>query len=238
MATSDIKFERERRGLTQMALATLTGIPRGRINAWENRGSMPKADDYLVLKKVFTQTPILSEDSLKQNMTFSEPDETYLSKRRFQKNVDIELRVPLVSVKARAGYVSSYDSVDLINSLDKYAIPPGVTYTGAIWQYFEVDGDSMDPVLTTGDYVLCSQVPNEDWTNNIRNYYIYVLVTNTEILIKRIFVKPNGKWVLISDNEENFKQQYFDPATLKELWIFRRLIKKSLKIDKTFKINI
>lgn len=67
-----------------------------------------------------------------------------------------EFRVPLVTIKARAGYLSSYENIDLINSLDKYAIPPGVSYTGAIWRYFEVDGDSMEPALQRGDYVLCS----------------------------------------------------------------------------------
>lgn len=64
--------------------------------------------------------------------------------------------MPLVTIKARAGYLSSYENIDLINSLDKYAIPPGVSYTGAIWRYFEVDGDSMEPALQRGDYVLCS----------------------------------------------------------------------------------
>ena len=161
---------------------------------------------------------------------------TYLVERRNKKNESKEFRVPLVTVKARAGYVTSYDNTDVINSLEKYAVPPGVTYTGAIWRYFEVDGDSMEPVLVTGDYVLCSQVPQDDW-ENIRNFYVHVLVTETEILIKRIFVKETGQWVLISDNETH-KQKFFDVPTLKELWVFRRLIKKTISAKKVFKITI
>lgn len=161
----------------------------------------------------------------------------YLARRRRIKNTSEEFRVALVTVKARAGYAHSYDSVDLINSLDKYAIPPGVSYAGAIWRYFEVDGDSMEPSLSSGDHVLCSQVPSEDW-DNVKNYYVYVLVTNTDVAIKRVFVKEDGKWVLISDNEAACPQKLFEPKSLKELWVFRRLIKKTISPKKEFKIKI
>lgn len=178
----------------------------------------------------------LNEDFTQNDSVVKEKESPYLIKRRNKKNELKEFRVPLVTVKARAGYVKTYDSTDIINSLEKYAIPPGVTYTGAIWRYFEVDGDSMEPALVTGDYVLCSQVPQDDW-ENIRNFYVHVLVTDSEVLIKRIFVKDTGEWVLISDNETH-KQRFFDVTTLKELWVFRRLIKKTISAKKVFKINI
>lgn len=50
-----IKKLREAAGMTQEELAEKTGIPRGRINAWEQRGSIPKADDY---EKVLKATSI------------------------------------------------------------------------------------------------------------------------------------------------------------------------------------
>jgi len=181
--------------------------------------------------------PKMLDISTIENNTLEEPEVDYMVKRRSIKNEKQEFRVPLVTVKARAGYVNSYDNIDLLNSLDKYAIPPGVSYAGAIWRYFEVDGDSMEPTLTAGDHVLCSQVPTEDW-DNIRNYYVYVLVTDTMVTIKRVFVKDNGQWVLISDNETHTPQKLFDKKDLKELWVFRRLIKKTISAKKEFKIKI
>ena len=100
-----------------------------------------------------------------------------------------------------------------------------------------MDGDSMEESLTTGDMILCSQVPQEDW-DNVKNYYVYVIVTETEVTIKRVFVKPNGQWVLISDNEAVTPQRLFDHKQLKELWVFRRLIKKTISPRKEFKIKV
>lgn len=167
----------------------------------------------------------------------STDDSDYISKRRLMKIANTDFRVPLVSVKARAGYARSYDSIDLVESLDKYAIPPGVSYAGAIWRYFEVDGDSMEPALSAGDLVLCSQVPQEDW-DNLKNFYVYVIVTAETVVIKRVFVKDSGDWVLISDNEHHTPQKLFDKKELKELWVFRRLIKKTISPKKEFKIKI
>ena len=179
---------------------------------------------------------ILDLSTFEESMA-KEPDAQYLARRRRIKNNIEEFRVPLVTIKARAGYANSYDNIDLVNSLDKYAIPPGVSYAGAIWRYFEVDGDSMEESLSTGDMILCSQVPQDDW-ENIKNFYVYVIVTETEVTIKRVFIKPDGQWVLISDNEAVTPQRLFDHRQLKELWVFRRLIKKTISPKKEFKIKV
>ena len=145
--------------------------------------------------------------------------------------------VPLVPVKARAGYVASYDQVDYINTLEKYALPPGVTPHGAIWRYFEVDGDSMEPTFTKDDVVLASMVPTEDWFQ-IRNFYIYVVVTENQVLIKRLFRKTDTKWVMISDNEDLYPQELLSVSNIKELWVFRRKINSKAPPPKKFEIKV
>ena len=188
-------------GFTQEQMANKLDISRTTYIYWERK--TPSIDK---IKKVAEVLDLPVEYFLDENFnnvelnTTAESEAQYLARRRRIKNAEEEFRVPLVTVKARAGYTHSYDSVDLINSLDKYAIPPGVSHSGAIWRYFEVDGDSMEDALSTGDMILCSQVPQEDWAN-IRNYYVYVIVTETELTIKRVFVKDDSNWVLISDNE-------------------------------------
>lgn len=56
----DVKKLREEKGLSQQQLADLTGIPRGRINAWEQRGTTPKVADMEILKTVFGETYVPS----------------------------------------------------------------------------------------------------------------------------------------------------------------------------------
>lgn len=210
--------------------STETEISKDKIYAWKAERGNPKTADS---EKIQIWLSHHSDDIAEVN-NFAN---SYLNQRRDLKNTSEEFRVPLVTVKARAGYVASYDNIDIINSLDKYAIPPGVSYSGAIWRYFEVDGESMEPALSAGDHVLCSQVPAEDW-DNIKNFYVYVLVTANMITIKRVFVKDTGEWVLISDNEQLAPQKLFDKTMLKELWVFRRLIKKTISAKKEFKIKI
>ena len=66
----NIKELREAKGLTQQELSELTGIPRGRINAWEQRNVTPsKMDDIEKLKKVFQfETNVPRETNSKEEI--------------------------------------------------------------------------------------------------------------------------------------------------------------------------
>lgn len=244
MEPKDILIKaRTGRGFTQEELAERLHISTRTYQRYEE-GLFPKFKTELILSidKLLGTTlyDIIYDINKPKSFTtqiVEEPEPTYLTKRRNLKNTVSEFRVPLVSVKARAGYVNSYDQVDLLNSLDKYAIPPGVSYVGAIWRYFEVDGDSMEPTLSSGDYVLCSQVPQDDWPN-VSDFYVHVLVTETALMIKRVFKKSDALWVLISDNESHTPQKLFEVEKLKELWVFRRLIKKTISPKKKFEIKL
>lgn len=56
--------------LTQQDLADATGIPKGRINAWEQRNSKPKTEDFFILSTYFNslreQQPHSGQESLLQ----------------------------------------------------------------------------------------------------------------------------------------------------------------------------
>jgi transcriptional regulator with XRE-family HTH domain len=49
----NVKELRERNGLSQQELADKTGIPKGRINGWEQKGTKPKAEDSRILSAFF-----------------------------------------------------------------------------------------------------------------------------------------------------------------------------------------
>lgn len=161
----------------------------------------------------------------------------YLEERRIKKNQAQPYMVPLLPVKAYTGYVKSYDQTDYLSTLEQYALPPGINPIGAIWRYFEVGGDSMEPTFYSGDVVLGSQVAQEDWTQ-LRNFYIYIIVTTERVMIKRIYMKSSMQWVLISDNEKQYPQQLQDVDEVKELWVFRRHINKKAAPPKEFKIKV
>jgi transcriptional regulator with XRE-family HTH domain len=160
----------------------------------------------------------------------------YFEQRQEQKNIPSEFLVPLVGIKAQAGYVKGYEQADYLETLDKYSLPPGVNPTGAVWRYFEIDGDSMEPSLSAGDVVLATMVPVEDWSD-LKNFCVYVIHTNDQLLIKRIYRKSDKEWLLISDNEETNPQVPLKLEDIKQVWMFRRQIRSKIPQPKEFQIT-
>ena len=160
----------------------------------------------------------------------------YLKQRRVQKNSIQPYLVPLVPMKAIAGYIKSYDQIEFLDTLEKYALPPGVSPIGAVWQYFEISGDSMEPTFQSGDVVLASQVPYDDW-QHIRNFYVYIVVTEKDLWIKHVYAESVAEWILISENEADYKPFVVNVMDIRELWVMRRHIKKDLGSEKAFDIS-
>jgi phage repressor protein C with HTH and peptisase S24 domain len=152
------------------------------------------------------------------------------------KNAHSAYLVPLVGIKAQAGYVRGFEQVDFMDTLDQYSLPPGVNPIGAIWRYFELDGDSMEPTLSSGDVVLATMVPHEDW-NDIKNFFVYVILTADQLLIKRLYKKSSTEWVLVSDNEEVAPQKLLNIEDVKQVWLMRRHIRSKAPQPKEFKIT-
>jgi phage repressor protein C with HTH and peptisase S24 domain len=162
--------------------------------------------------------------------------QSYFEQRRSQKNLTAPLLVPLVGIKAQAGYVRGYEQTDFLETLDKYSLPPGVNAKGLEWSYFEVDGDSMEPSLTAGDVLLTSMLAHEDW-NDIKNFCVYVILTNEQLLVKRVYRKNENQWILLSDNEESYPQVLLNVSDVKQVWTCRRHIRSKVPQPKEFKIT-
>ncbi|MFL5739625.1 MAG: S24 family peptidase [Flavisolibacter sp.] len=238
----NIKEIRQLYNLTQQEFAATLGMTREMVNKMEKgRTGVSKATSALV--RQFLQERQSENNSQISNEVqfFGIPrgrnsDRPYHLQRREQKNEPSSMLVPLVGIKAQAGYVKGHEQVDYIDSLEKYSLPPGVNPTGAVWSYFEVDGESMEPSFYSGDVILASMLPYEDW-NEIRNFYVYVILTDQQLLVKRVYRKNEKEWVLISDNEETNPQVLLDVSTVKQVWTFRRHIRSRVPVPRQFKIT-
>lgn len=223
------------KGFTQEQMAERLEISHRNYQRYED-GLFPKFRS-LNIKKIddilgTALFPLLYDKQITQ-----EPTENYITKRRNQKNSQNVFMVPLLPVKARAGYIKSFDQTDFLNTLEQYALPPGINPRGATWRYFEVGGSSMEPTLHSGDIILCSMVPYEDW-GQLRNFYIYVIVTETQVLVKRLYAKSKTTWVMISDNEKEYPQELITIVDVRELWVFRRHIDSKAPPPKKIDIKI
>jgi phage repressor protein C with HTH and peptisase S24 domain len=239
----NIKDIRQLYNLTQEEFAIALGLTRELINKME-KGRLPISKSTTILLQQFVQRRQSEQfshelefigSSQPLNKSEKQSYTPYHLQRREQKNITTDHVVPLVAQKAHAGYIKSYDQVDYIDSLEKYSLPPGVNPTGAVWSYFEIDGDSMEPTLASGDIILASMLPVEDW-EEIRNFYTYVILTTENLLVKRIYRKSSTEWILLSDNEEAAPQVILDVSHVKQVWVFRRHIRSKAPVPKQFQI--
>jgi len=233
---------RELSGLSQDDFARYIGYSREVVNKVEKGRMRPSKWFVEAVQKYISEHQIadFSQDvnilgKASHNVNKRLPA-AYLNSRLHQKNESSQFLAPLVGIKAQAGYVKGYEQVDYMEALEKYSLPPGVNPVGAVWRYFEIDGDSMEPTLAAGDVVLATIVPIEDW-KDIKNFCVYIIHTADQLLIKRIYKKSDTEWVLISDNEDMYPQVLLKVEDIKQLWLFRRQIRAKVPQPKEFKIT-
>lgn len=241
----NIKTIRQLYNLTQEEFAIALGITRELVNKMEKgKSKVSKATDLLIQRfiqerrsenfsyEVVSDVEVLSRPKKEHYATTP-----YYLQRQQQKNEKNGYLVPLIAVKAQAGYVKGYEQVDAyLETLEKYSLPPGVKPEGANWSYFEVDGDSMEPTLSSGDIILMSMIHHEDWQET-KNFGIYVILTADSLLVKRVYKKSPDEWVLISDNEEAYPPRIIAVSDIKEIWTFRRHIRAKVPAPRAFRVE-
>lgn len=129
--------------------------------------------------------------------------------------------ISFVPISAQAGYSQRYMEPLYINQLEQVHLP-GMPYKGAKYRIFEVSGDSMEPTLKEHQHIVAERIEPDYW-DSIARYYIYVIVTDEQIMVKRIYYEKGGaKFILISDNKDFYPQFAIEKSEIKELWVVKR----------------
>ncbi|WWW11161.1 LexA family transcriptional regulator [Arcobacter cryaerophilus gv. pseudocryaerophilus] len=161
-------------------------IKANTLSTWKKRGTIP----YDLLEKISQNENISLDWLVFGNKEIKVNDNNY--------NID------LLNVRAGAGegiYNYVIETVDTI-SLDKsfFRTPINTNKVKGI----QVDGDSMEPTLRDGDYVLI------DENINFGTNGIYAIQYGGQILIKRLQFKMDGTILIISDNDK-YDKELFNP---------------------------
>ena len=177
-------------------MAEIIGISRSTYTGIEkSKATLTERNKMLIIDKL-NVNPIWFEtgegEMLKSNFTQSDV-----------RNVDTQtmnwIQIPFIPVHARATFAETFETE--IHELSTLTIPrlPGINYENG--KVFEVDGDSMDPTLITGEQVFCEYVDPADW--KYITGPVVVAFGNNLIVVKRIKENnlSNGELTLWSDNE-------------------------------------
>lgn len=144
--------------------------------------------------------------------------------------------IAVVPIMAQAGYSKSYLDPKFTEDLEMMVVP-NMPFRGERYRVFEVSGDSMEPTLKEHFHVVGELVEQAFW-NSTAQFYIYVIVTEDRIMVKRLFRKDNNSFVCISDNEEFYQQFILHKKDIKELWLVKRKIDWEMPPPKRFEITV
>lgn len=147
-------------------------------------------------------------------------------------------RIIHVPIAAQAGYMDQFNDPVYIKDLPSFSLP-GFEFKHATYRAFDISGDSMEPTIYPGEMVVCSYVDPDLWYSNIRSDYVYVIVTQGDIVIKRVQnkLKSTGSLLLRSDN--SFYDAYEVPVEeLKEIWYVKMKISPFAHAKVTSQVNM
>ena len=213
--SSNLKYLRKKKGLTQQQFADLLDIKRSLVGAYEEERAEPK---YELLKK-FAAFYELSMDELINDKIDdkwkAKPKGDPANIRVLSISVDSDNRenIELVPVKASAGYLNGYSDPEFIGELPKFHLP---MFREGTYRAFEIKGDSMLPLqsgtIVVGEYL-------SSWSDLKPGDTYIVLSKGDGIVYKRIVnkFKENKMLKLISDNPAY--EPYSIPAEdVLEIW--------------------
>lgn len=145
-------------------------------------------------------------------------DSTIETQSTAYSNDDVSSQITYVPIAAQAGYIEQIMDPIFEGDLPKFSLPNQKFLQGTL-RCFDVAGDSMEPTLIDGDKIICRKVDNDSWLNNIKSDFVYVIITDNGIVVKRLQnnLKTKGTITLISDNER-YTSVELDGSEIKEVW--------------------
>ncbi|RNL78072.1 helix-turn-helix domain-containing protein [Sinomicrobium pectinilyticum] len=105
--------------------------------------------------------------------------------------------IVLVNIKASAGYAHNLQDPEWYESLPAFDLPLP-EYRNASYRGFQVEGNSMYPVLHSGEWVIARA---EEKITDVKENQIYVVVLPDTVVVKKIIISGE-KIRLISVNPE------------------------------------
>lgn len=133
-------------------------------------------------------------------------------------------RIVHVPVPAQAGYSQEVIDPIYFQELPAYNLPDK-KYQNGTFRSFDVAGESMQPTLHEGDKVICRFLDPSEWMTGIRDQHVYVVVTRTQVLVKRVVnnIYKHRHLELISDNEF-YRIMRVNIGDIRELWHIHAII--------------
>ena len=215
---------REELNLTQSAFADELGISATTADIERGRTRIPGQVVKELLRK-YSINPLWLFGDSKQK--YLQPDKLLMSPKVVTVDDAGKDNIVLVSAKAAAGYPNNIGDAQWFETLPAFSIPLP-EFRNATFRGFQVEGDSMLPVLHSGEWIVGKAL--DDW-EDVNPKQIYVVVTVDSILVKKIQQESQSTFInLISSNPE-YGPIKLDRSEIKEIWIVNSKLTFDLEAD-------
>lgn len=204
--SSNLKFLRKKKKLTQESLAQSLGISRSKLAGYELNINPPLDTLVKISDQLGVSTDILLREDLNSYSEYKlrellETDQFLRGRnlRILATTVDDQVRelIEVVSQRAKASYLAGFSDPEFIAELPRFALP--FLPMDKKHRVFQVDGDSMLPI-PDGAWIVCEYM--DDWTV-IKDGERYVVVTEQDGVTFKIAynrIKNEQKLLLCSAN--------------------------------------
>ncbi|MGI4742607.1 MAG: XRE family transcriptional regulator [Janthinobacterium lividum] len=125
--------------------------------------------------------------------------------------------ISLVNTRVAAGYAGGgFVEPEFVRRLPSFRLPDPA-YRNGTFRAFQVSGESMQPTLYEGDWVICRFL--DSWDREIQDTFVHVVVTDEVPVVKRVLNRlgERGQLTLQSDNPA-FAAQFLDAERVREVW--------------------
>lgn len=120
----------------------------------------------------------------------------------------------LVNAKAAAGYPQNIQDTSWYKELPAFDLPLP-EFRNATYRGFQVEGDSMQPNLKPGEWVLAKTIESID---HVSPNKMYVVVLEDAVLVKKVIRKPNSNNVTLVSLNESYPPYEIKPFQIQEIW--------------------
>jgi len=223
--SSNVKFLRNRKKISQEEMAAAVGMTRAKINAHESGHSKnPTLEDLTTFSAFFAvaiDTLITVDLSKLGELNLREllaGNDVYIrggNLRILSISVDKNNKenTEYVPVKAKAGYASGYSDPDFIAALPKFSLP-NLPRSGT-FRMFPTTGDSMLPIPENSD-VIAQYV--ENWSTLKPDTPCIVILRNAQdFVFKLVTIQVDGH-VLLKSLNPAYEPYFVEANDIIEIW--------------------
>ena len=198
----NLKFLRKKKDATLLELSKEL-LLKGKTSylAYEEGRAVP---DIFKLSKLATYFDVSLEELIYKDLTLVVDTPSVL-------NNENQYELEIVPFAAAAGYAKGFGDTD-VKELEKIKIP--IKPPHGISRVFEINGDSMEPIIPNGSKVIAIRISVAE----IRRSKQYIIVTYDGRQCKSNELSEDQKITyLISENKEH-KMKHINTEDIKELW--------------------